>query len=141
MTIDLPAIVIDNGSGFTKMGFADNADPQLVIPTAIGMLSMAAGKSPANEPFAKRTVVHEYPIGQDALDMLSPADIHYPVRHGQVSDWDEMEAFWLASLGPRYLRCNPEDHHALLTEPPLNSPENREATAEIWYKICSVCKV
>lgn len=29
----------------------------------------------------------------------------------------------------KYLRAEPEDHHFLLTEPPLNTPENREYTA------------
>lgn len=29
----------------------------------------------------------------------------------------------------KYLRAEPEDHYFLLTEPPLNTPENREYTA------------
>jgi len=38
----------------------------------------------------------------------------------------------------KYLRAEPEDHHFLLTEPPLNTPENREYTAGkyISYKYC-----
>ena len=34
----------------------------------------------------------------------------------------------------RYLRAEPEDHYFLLTEPPLNTPENREYTAEIMFE-------
>lgn len=39
-----------------------------------------------------------------------------------------MERFLEQSIF-KYLRAEPEDHHFLLTEPPLNTPENREYTA------------
>lgn len=38
----------------------------------------------------------------------------------------------------KYLRCNPEDHYFLMTEPPLNPPENREYLAEIMFESHSV---
>ena len=38
----------------------------------------------------------------------------------------------------KYLRAEPEDHHFLLTEPPLNTPENREYTAEIMFESFNV---
>lgn len=44
-----------------------------------------------------------------------------------------MERFWENSIF-KYLRCEPEDHYFLLTEPPLNPPENRENTAEIMFE-------
>ena len=31
----MPAVVMDNGTGYTKMGFAGNTEPQFIIPTAI----------------------------------------------------------------------------------------------------------
>ena len=38
----------------------------------------------------------------------------------------------------KYLRAEPEDHYFLLTEPPLNTPENREYTAEIMFESFNV---
>lgn len=38
----------------------------------------------------------------------------------------------------KYLRAEPEDHHFLLTEPPLNTPENREYLAEIMFESFNV---
>lgn len=35
-----------------------------------------------------------------------------------------MERMWQQCLF-KYLRCEPEEHHIMLTEPPLNTPENR----------------
>ena len=46
------------------------------------------------------------------------------MRHGLVEDWDLMEKF-LEHCIFKYLRAEPEDHYFLLTEPPLNTPENR----------------
>ena len=38
----------------------------------------------------------------------------------------------------KYMRAEPEDHYFLLTEPPLNTPENREYTAEIMFESFNV---
>lgn len=38
----------------------------------------------------------------------------------------------------KYLRAEPEDHYFLLTEPPLNTPENREYIAEIMFESFNV---
>ena len=59
------------------------------------------------------------------------------MRHGLVEDWDLMEKFMEQCIF-KYLRAEPEDHHFLLTEPPLNTPENREYTAEIMFESFNV---
>lgn len=48
-----------------------------------------------------------------------------------------MERFWEQCIF-KYLRAEPEDHYFLLTEPPLNTPENREYTAEIMFETFNV---
>ena len=48
-----------------------------------------------------------------------------------------MERYWEQCIF-RYLRAEPEDHYFLLTEPPLNTPENREYTAEIMFETFNV---
>lgn len=37
MTSHMPAIVIDNGSGYSKLGYAGNIGPQFIIPSAISI--------------------------------------------------------------------------------------------------------
>jgi hypothetical protein len=39
--------------------------------------------------------------------------LSYPIRHGQVENWDLMEKFHQACIF-KYLRCEPEDHTFLL---------------------------
>jgi actin-related protein 3 len=63
--------------------------------------------------------------------------VSYPIQSGQISDWDLMERYWEQSIF-QYLRAEPEDHYFLLTEPPLNPPENRENTAEIMFESFNV---
>jgi actin-related protein 3 len=48
-----------------------------------------------------------------------------------------MERFWEQCIF-RYLRAEPEDHYFLITEPPLNAPENREYTAEIMFETFNI---
>ena len=48
-----------------------------------------------------------------------------------------MEKFWHKSIF-QYLRADPEDHYMVLTEPPMNTPENREQMAEIMFETFGV---
>ncbi|KAJ3188843.1 Actin- protein 3 [Gaertneriomyces sp. JEL0708] len=127
----LPAVVIDNGTGYTKMGYAGNNDPQFIIPTTIATRDSPSGGSNLS---SKRGIEDlDYYIGDEALANSKSYGVTYPIRHGQVENWDLMEKFHQACLF-QYLRCEPEDHYFLLTEPPLNAPENREYTAEIFFE-------
>lgn len=136
-----PAVVMDNGTGLTKLGFAGNDSPSFVFPTAIATSSSSSKTSKSAS--AKSTSLSskrgledlDFFIGDEALSASNGPNynLSYPVKHGQVEDWDQMERFWENSIF-KYLRCEPEDHYFLLTEPPLNPPENRESTAEIMFE-------
>lgn len=138
-----------SGTGYTKLGFAGNDAPSYVFPTAI------ATRSGSNKPSAKPTFGSssnnavsnnnllskrgtedlDFFIGDEALSAANTQayGLSYPIRHGQIENWDHMERFWENSIF-KYLRTEPEDHYFLLTEPPLNPPENREHTAEIMFE-------
>lgn len=119
-----------SGTGFTKLGFAGNDSPSFVFPTAIATRDSSGKKS------ARRgTEDLDFFIGDEALSAGNGEgySVNSPIRHGQIENWDHMERFWENSIF-KYLRCEPEDHHFLLTEPPLNPPENRERTAEIMFE-------
>jgi len=131
----LPAVVIDNGTGYTKMGYAGNTEPQYIVPTVI---STQEGKGSQKAATQKKGIEDlDFFIGDEALAMSKTYDTFYPVRHGQVENWTHMEYFWEHCIF-KYLRCEPEDHFFLLTEPPLNAPENREYTAEIMFETFNV---
>lgn len=128
MSNHLPAIVIDNGTGYSKLGYAGNSEPQFIIPSAIAVKERRG--------YSRGIDDLDFFIGDEALE--SPGySIKYPIRHGLVEDWDLMERYWEQCIF-KYLRAEPEDHYFLLTEPPLNTPENREYTAEIMFESFNV---
>lgn len=125
-------IVIDNGTGYTKMGYSGNVEPQYIVPTVLATKADEGGVQ-------KRDGVDDldFFIGDAAFANSATHQINYPIRHGLVDNWDNMERLWQRCMF-EYLRCEPEDHYVLLTEPPLNPPENREYTAEIMFETFNV---
>lgn len=136
MTGRQPACVIDNGTGYTKMGFAGNTEPQYILPTAIAIKESAKIGDQASRRVAKGVDDLDFFIGDEGVDKPGYAT-KWPIRHAIVEDWDLMERFWEQCIF-KYLRAEPEDHYFLLTEPPLNTPENREYTAEIMFESFNV---
>ncbi|CCX31908.1 Arp2/3 complex subunit [Pyronema domesticum] len=138
-----PAVVMDNGTGYSKLGFAGNDSPSFVIPTTIATKSKNDAPNTQGPPVPSKPRGLSAKDGQTDLDYLIGDeaeavrglgyDLYNPVRHGQVDNWDHMERFWQSSMF-QYLRVEPEDHYFLLTEPPLNPPEARENTAEIMFE-------
>lgn len=130
-----PTVVIDNGTGYTKMGYAGNAEPSYIIPSTIALGDQGAAKS----SFRNKQGVDDldFYIGNEALAHASTHQVKYPISQGIIEDWDSMEKMWQRCLF-QYLRCEPEEHYMLLTEPPLNPPENRESTAEIMFETFNV---
>lgn len=55
----------------------------------------------------------DFYIGDEALAQAKTMALNYPIRHGQINNWDHMERFWEQSIF-KYLRCEPEDHYFLL---------------------------
>ena len=136
MASRLPAVVIDNGTGYTKMGFAGNTNPQFIMPSCIAIKESAKVGDQAIRRLGKGVEDLDFYIGDEALDAPSYS-VKWPIRHGIIEDWDLMERFWEQVIF-KYLRAEPEDHYFLLTEPPLNTPENREHMAEIMFESFNV---
>lgn len=60
--------------------------------------------------------------------------VDYPIRHGHIENWDQMERFWQKSVF-KYLRAEPEDHFFLLV-----SSRVPRAVA-IWRVASSLCVI
>jgi hypothetical protein len=137
---NMPAVVMDNGTGYTKMGFAGNTEPQFIIPTAIacredpniqskstglkppssmgtirgeGSLGASSGKGGGRSGIGPLADL-DFTIGDEALAMNPQVySVNYPIRHGLIDNWDLMERFWERCIF-RDLKCEPEDHFFLL---------------------------
>ncbi|XP_063159437.1 actin-related protein 3B isoform X2 [Candoia aspera] len=95
MASRLPPCVVDGGTGYTKLGYAGNTEPQFIIPSCIAVRETAKVGDQAQRRLAQGVDDLDFFIGDEAL------------------------------IKPTY---------ATKTEPPLNTPENREYLAEIMFE-------
>ncbi|KAF5117504.1 hypothetical protein DV495_003277 [Geotrichum candidum] len=76
-------------------------------------------------------------IGSVAQKHRGLLKIKYPMEHGTVTDWDDMERIWQYVYSDE-LRILSEEHPVLLTEAPLNPRANREQAAQVFFETFNV---
>lgn len=77
-------------------------------------------------------------VGPKAEDHRGLLSIRYPMEHGIVNDWNDMEKIWTHIYSKDELSTFSEEHPVLLTEAPLNPKKNREKAAEIFFETFNV---
>uniref|UniRef100_A0A914DRA1 Actin n=1 Tax=Acrobeloides nanus TaxID=290746 RepID=A0A914DRA1_9BILA len=77
-------------------------------------------------------------IGPKAQEYRGLLALKYPMEHGIVTDWNDMERVWQYIYSNDQLKTNPEEHPVLLTEAPMNPQRNRERAAEIFFETFNV---
>ncbi|TPX73707.1 hypothetical protein CcCBS67573_g05020 [Chytriomyces confervae] len=76
-------------------------------------------------------------IGSRAQELRGLLRVKYPMEHGIVTDWADMERVW-HHVYTEELKTLSEEHPVLLTEAPLNPRKNREIMAEIFFETFNV---
>ncbi|XP_066302298.1 actin, non-muscle 6.2-like isoform X2 [Branchiostoma lanceolatum] len=157
---DVAALVVDNGSGMCKAGFAGDDAPRAVFPSIVGrprhqgeMVGMGQKDGyVGDEAQSKRGILslnllhalvrRQYEssppgAGQGSrnlrLGRAHIAGLKYPIEHGIVTNWDDMEKIWHHTFYNELLVA-PDEHPVLLTEAPFNPKANREKTTQIMFE-------
>merc|ERR1711998_794896 len=125
------ALVVDNGSGTVKAGFAGEDAPKVMFSTTVGYTKH------------KSTVVgmgdKECFVGSEAIEKRGTLLLKNPIVKGLISDWEDMEHVWHHTFFDE-LRVNPSDDIGcvLLTEAPLNPKPNREKITQVMFESFNV---
>ncbi|KAH1178075.1 hypothetical protein KIL84_011777 [Mauremys mutica] len=108
----LPPCVIEGGTGYTKLGYAGNTEPQFIIPSCIAIRESAKVGDQAQRRVLKGVDDLDFFIGDEAIDKPTYAT-KWPIRHGLVEDWGLMERF-MEQVIFKCLRAEPEHHYFLM---------------------------
>ena len=115
------AVIIDNGSGFVKAGFAGDDTPRAVFPSIVGkrLNPVSAGQNTY--------------VGDEAQAMSRILTISHPLENGIVTNWDDMEKIWSHTFHNE-LRIDPAAQPVMLIDSALNVKANREKMVQIMFE-------
>jgi len=119
-------VIIDNGSGRVKAGFSGEDAPRAVFPSVVGRHKHRA----AMIGIAQK----ETYVGDEAQSKKGILKLEYPIAHGIVTNWDDMEKIWNHTYYNE-LRVDPEEHNVMVTEAPMNPKVNREKNHSNYVRI------
>ena len=122
-------VVIDNGSGMCKAGFSGDDSPKAAFPSIVGR--------PKSDGIIVGMNDKETYVGDEAQSKRGVLKLAYPIEHGVIQNWDDMEKIWHHCYYTE-LRATPEDHAVMLTEAPRNPKKNRERMISIMFESFNV---
>merc|ERR1712166_1627149 len=93
------AAVIDNGTGYLKGGLAGESEPDAMFRACVGYpkIDPRTGEVPPvifGEPTQESYVAPS--MAQEAFMQMK-----FPVAHGMIDNWDDMEKIWSHLFHPR----------------------------------------
>ena len=81
---DVAALVVDNGSGMCKAGFAGEDTPRAVFPSIVGRPRLQ-GNTVAG------LGIRDTCVGDEAQKNRRTLTIKQPIERGIVTNWDDMQ--------------------------------------------------
>lgn len=122
------AVILDNGSGYCKAGFAGDGTPRVVLPAVL-----AWPKARGSMPKDRR---HGFAIGSEAEvnDIVADGSVvlRHPIDHGVVTSWESVEKIWTRTF--EGLGVEQGGRPVLVTEAPLSAKAHREQMVQLLFE-------
>ncbi|KAF8972734.1 actin family [Flammula alnicola] len=126
MDSELP-LVVDNGTGFVKVGYAGSNFPEHVFPSIVGRPILRA------EERVGTAIIKDIMVGDEAAENRNYLQVTQPMEHGIVKNWEDMKHLWDYTFDEK-LKINPQGKKVLLTEPPMNPKVNRQRMCQVMFE-------
>eukprot|EP00347_Sterkiella_histriomuscorum_P005121 403357814 len=132
-------LILDLGTQAIKVGFSElqNGDrfPQMMIPTLVGFPKITKINSGSMQNQDQTFV------GLEALKRSPLLCLKYPIEHGIILDWDEIDMLINHCVNSQ-MKVNFSELHGglMMSEAPLNPKRNREKLAELVFEKYQVPK-
>ena len=124
---DLKTIVVDNGTGFVKCGFAGDNFPRSTFPAMVGRPLLRAEEGISSK------IIKDITCGDECAKQRASLQVSYPLSNGMVQNWTDMNHLWKHTFDD-VLKVDPTECRILLTEPPLNPKQNREKMVKTMFE-------
>lgn len=104
---EVEAIVLDNGSGVIKAGFAGEDSPRATFASSAGRVKNAEWFAAQVPSWKAELRDREVFVGAECQQYRELLDVVHPVNRGVVEDWDALERIW-EFVFAQELRVDPE---------------------------------
>jgi len=149
---DKPSLVVDNGTGTIKFGLSGNSSPQQTQYETDIPLPDGSGFTYAYSPGLTTCVgyplnhwgndLKDYYIGAEAMQRRGILKLTYPIDHGVITNWDDMEKIWKHLIDNELRVVVGDDDEAeedvfgiLMTEGIFNPKANRERMIQTIFEV------
>ncbi len=129
ISTDYQTIVIDSGSGITKVGYGGEEGPRSIFSSIVGIPKMPGLKVGME--------LQERYCGDEAIQKFEIMNFNQPIQQGEVSDWEKFETLMQYLLYDK-MKIVPEDMSVLMAETPLPNKIKRAKLAEILFETFNV---
>ncbi|KAF8196871.1 Actin/actin-like protein [Mycena galopus ATCC 62051] len=120
-------LVVDNGTGFVKVGYAGSNFPEHVFASVVGRPILRA------EERVGSAIIKDIMVGDEAAENRNYLQITQPMEHGIVRNWEDMKHLWDYTFDEK-LKVDPRGKKILLTEPPMNPKVNRQRMCQVMFE-------